>query len=224
MRKSERPADTADNAAGRGPGTSDPADPAPTFRRWLAQGDLRSDGQANEVADMVARRPDLLTDLVDALASGDPATRGHAADALEKVARVHPDGLAPYLPSLIHMASHDEVGMVRWHLAMILGHTAMHSETIGPARDALLELLSDRNALVRSWAITSLCIIGRLHPEHAPQIVESFSRMRRDRSAAVAKRARRAVELMTTPTLPFPKGWVKSPRIASSLARRFDAR
>ncbi len=216
MRKSEGPGDTTDNASSRRSGQRDSADPPTTFKRWLSLGDLRSDGQANEVADLVTRQPELLPDLIDALRSGDPATRGHAADALEKVARSHPNELVPSLPLLIHAATQDEVGMVRWHLAMVLGHTAMYSETVGSARDALLGLLSDQNALVRSWAITSLCIISRLHPEHTPQIVEAISRMRRDRSAAVAKRARRAAELMTIPSLPFPKGWIKSRHIRST--------
>lgn len=184
-----------------------------SLKQWLGQGDLRSDGQANEVVELITRRPDLLPDLIDALTTGNPATRGHAADAVEKVARVHPDELAPYLPQLVRLATHDRVGMVRWHLAMTLGHTAMHAETLGVARQALLELLRDRNALVRSWAVTSLCIISRLYPELTPGIVEAVSRLSRDPSAAVGKRARRAVEVMTHPGLPFPKGWIKSRHI-----------
>jgi hypothetical protein len=69
--------------------------------------------------------------------------------------------------------------------------------------------------LVRSWAITSLCIIGRLYPEHIRVIVDAASPLVRDRSAAVSKRARRAIELMTIPALAFPKGWIKSGHIHS---------
>jgi siroheme synthase len=216
LKRPERPRDPADDASRSRAGRRGSADHLTTFKRWLSLGDLRSDGQANEVADLVTRQPELLPDLIDALKSGDPATRGHAADALEKVARSNPNEIVPSLPSLIGAATQDEVGMVRWHLAMILGHTAIYSETVRSAKDTLLELLSDQNALVRSWAITSLCIISRLHPEHTPQIVEAVTRMRRDRSAAVAKRARKAVELMTIPSLPFPRGWIKSRHIRST--------
>jgi HEAT repeat protein len=195
------------------PGRQDAADPLTTFKRWLSVGDLRSDGQANEVAELVTRKPELIPDLIDALPSGDPPTRGHAADALEKVARSHPHEFVPYMPTLIRRATQDGVGMVRWHLAMILGHTAMLTETVAAAKTALLELLGDENALVRSWAITSLCIISRLYPEHTPPIVEAVSQKRRDGSAAVAKRAKKALELMTIPSLPFPKGWIKSRHI-----------
>lgn len=177
---------------------------------------MRSDGQANEVAELVTQRLELLPDLVDTLTSADPAARGHAADALEKVARSHPNEVVPYLPSLIRAATQDEVGMVRWHLAMTFGHTAMFPEAVAVALNVLLELLRDRNAIVRSWAITSLCIICRLHPGHAPAIVEAVSPLSRDPSAAVAKRARKAVELMTIPSLPLPKGWIKSHHIRST--------
>jgi HEAT repeat protein len=206
---------SAGDAPNRGSGQTDSADRPSTFVRWLGRGDLRSDGQANEVAALVTQQPELLPDLVDALRSGDPATRGHAADALEKFARSHPGALEAFLPSLISAATRDEVGMVRWHLAMVFGHTAMISETVDASTEALLELLTDKNALVRSWAITSLCIISRLHSKHTRAIVEAVSRMKRDRSAAVAKRASRAIELMTIPALPFPKGWIKSRHIRS---------
>ena len=186
-----------------------------SFKRWLAQGDLRSDGQANEVAELVSRRPELLPDLMDALTSGDDATRGHAADALEKFARSNPHDLAEYLPMLAKAATRDHVGMVRWHLAMILGHTAMLAETLDEAETALLQLLRDRNALVRSWSITSLCIVSRLHASRTPTIVEAVSRLLGDQSAAVVKRAGRALEVMTVPSLPFPKGWIKSKHIRS---------
>lgn len=194
-----------------------------SFKRWLGAGDLCSDGQANEVADLVTRRPELLPDLIDALESGDPATRGHAADALEKVARSHPKEFVPHLSLLIRAATQDDVGMVRWHLAMIFGHMAMFSETVVRARKALFGLLRDGNAIVRSWAITSLCIMSRLHPRHTPAIVEAVSPLSRDRSAAVAKRAKKALELMTIPTIPLPKSWVRSHHIRSTSSRRQPA-
>lgn len=186
-----------------------------SLRDWLGEGDLRSDGLANQVAELLGQRPDLLPDLIDALTSEDPAARGHAADALEKVARTQPREVMAFLPILIRAAQHDPVGMVRWHIAMTLGHLAIFPESIPKALDALIGLLSDRNALVRSWAVTSLCIISRLYPEQTEVVVDAATPLVRDRSAAVSKRARRALELMTIPALAFPKGWIKSGHIHS---------
>jgi len=91
--------------------------------------------------------------------------RGHAADALEKTARSHPEWVLEYLPALRRAAIADPVAMVRWHLAMVFGHLAGFSETRGPSCQTLEQLLHDRSATVRSWAVTSLCIIGRMMPK-----------------------------------------------------------
>lgn len=61
---------------------------------WLSEGDLRSDGDANLVAEFVRLRLEVLPDLVQALAFGSLVVRGHAADALEKVARSEPEAVA----------------------------------------------------------------------------------------------------------------------------------
>lgn len=61
-----------------------------SFTELLALGDLRSDGFANEVVRIVSENLELRPALMEALASGDPVVRGHAADALEKLARQHP--------------------------------------------------------------------------------------------------------------------------------------
>lgn len=76
---------------------------------WLSTGDLRSDGAANEVADLVLQNPDLIEDLMDALRVRDDIVRGHAADALEKVARHLPELLIVHLDEIVSMTMHDEV-------------------------------------------------------------------------------------------------------------------
>jgi hypothetical protein len=68
-----------------------------TISDWLAVGDLRSDGLSPQVASLVAASPVLLHDLLEALANGSDIVRGHAADALERVSRLHPARLSSYL-------------------------------------------------------------------------------------------------------------------------------
>jgi HEAT repeat protein len=188
-----------------------------TLIHWLSEGDLTSDGRANEVAELVASNPALWPDLTAALSSPQPAVRGHAADALEKVTRSHPDWARAHLPALRQLALADPVAMVRWHLAMVLGHLAGFDETVDPSSRTLEKLLHDPSATVRSWALTSLCIIGRLSPNRSPRITRQISALTRDPSAAVRKRALRALETLTDPGLPFPKGWAKGKKVLSSL-------
>jgi HEAT repeat protein len=188
-----------------------------TLIHWLSEGDLTTDGRANEVAELVASNPELWPDLTTALSSPEPAVRGHAADALEKVTRTHPEWVRANLPALRRQAIADPVAMVRWHLAMVFGHLASFDETVDPSSRTLEKLLHDPSATVRSWALTSLCIIGRLSPNRSPRITRQISALTRDPSTAVRKRADRALKTLTDPGLPFPKGWAKGKKVLGEI-------
>jgi HEAT repeat protein len=188
-----------------------------TLIHWLSEGDLTTDGRANEVAGLVGSSPQLFPDLIAALSFPEAAVRGHAADALEKIARNHPEWVHEYMPALRRAAIADPAAMVRWHLAMVFGHLAGSSETQDPSCQTLEQLLHDRSATVRSWALTSLCIIGRLSPNRSPRITRQISALTRDPSAAVRKRADRALKTLTDPELPFPKGWAKGKKVLGEI-------
>jgi HEAT repeat protein len=183
------------------------------FSKLLSVGDLRSDGFANEVARIVCERPELLPELIETLGSSNPSVRGHAADALEKVSRTHPEPVASFLPAITRQARNDEVAMVRWHLAMVLGHLAVVPATVPTSRRTLLSLLHDTSPFVRSWAITSLCIIARTSAQDAPAITRELAALVSDNSVAVAKRALTAVRALTDPHSRLPPSWVKSERV-----------
>jgi HEAT repeat protein len=113
--------------------------------RWLKDGDLRSDGMTNEVAERVLQDIRLLPSLMDGFASADAPTRGHAADALEKVARERPKEIAPYLGFLLKALGRDQLAMVRWHVAMILGYFSSDRTLVRRVAPALLRATRDRN-------------------------------------------------------------------------------
>jgi len=183
-----------------------------SFTRILSEGDLRSDGFANEVARIVSEQPALLPDLMEALVSSDASVRGHAADALEKVARCCQTEVSVFLPGIIRSARNDSVAMVRWHLAMILGYLSTAPGIVPEAKRTLLALLKDESPFVRSWAVTSLCIIAKNSPSHVDSITKRIASLISDPSAAVAKRAQTALRVLSNPSSPLPKTWVKSQR------------
>jgi HEAT repeat protein len=80
---------------------------------WLGGGDLTSDGDSNQVADLVIEIPALLDDLIEGLRSENDVVRGRAADAVEKVAWHRPQNVARYLPMVLQHAEHDPIPMVR---------------------------------------------------------------------------------------------------------------
>ena len=184
-----------------------------TILEWLAIGDLTFDGQANEVVALVNENIRLLPDLVDALTNPSDVIRGHAEDALEKVARQHPETVAGHLSALLHTAQNDPVPMVRWHIAMTLGHLAASPKHKDDIADTLLALLHDKSVFVQSWAISSLCVLARLHPEHAAEITQAIADLSNSPSSAVRSRVRKALTILTDPKASFPKGWIKGPQI-----------
>ncbi|MBN1536533.1 MAG: hypothetical protein JW908_07360 [Anaerolineales bacterium] len=180
---------------------------------WLSIGDLRSDGQANEAAAAVLSQPAIFPDLLAALTDDNDVVRGHAADALEKVSREMPDLLVPQLAHLIRVARTDNLPMVRFHLAMIFGNLA-HEPRLGESIiPALLGMLQDESAFVKSWSLSSLVLWGRQQPHWQQQILDTFSTLTHDTSIAVRHRAVKAIQLLTDNQLPIPSGWVKSKRV-----------
>ncbi len=177
---------------------------------WLSGGDRRSDGAADEVAAIVLENESLIEELIPGLRSSADVVRGRSADTLEKVARERPDLLIGILPDLIRAGTADPLPMVKMHVAMILGHLAHYRDRIDSIEDALLDMLSGDGVFARSWAIASLCIVARKYPRRTPGILENISPLLDDPSVAIRARARKAVQMLTNPQAPFPKGWVKS--------------
>jgi HEAT repeat protein len=178
--------------------------------RWLSTEDLRSDGAANQVVEVVRRNPDLLSDLIDALDSSHPATRGHADDALEKLGRERVLDLRRYLPIFLNALRRDEVSMVRWHMAMLLGHLSPEPRIVPRLVPALARATRDPSVFVQSWAVTSLCLIARQVPSRAGSIARMIAPLTRSSSIALRGRARRALSLIANPTAAFPRGWIKA--------------
>jgi HEAT repeat protein len=174
----------------------------------LSGGDLRSDGQANEVLHQVLAHPQLLELLLEGLESPDDVVRGRTADVLEKISRSYPEWLMPRSSQLLQQAADDGVAMVRWHLAMVLGTLAALGHRTIEILAVLLHLLGDRSAFVRSWAIATLAIIASVHPQLKGEIIPHIAALRSDRSIAVRTRVKKALAALEG-RADMPPGWVK---------------
>ncbi|KPK03929.1 MAG: hypothetical protein AMJ56_18300 [Anaerolineae bacterium SG8_19] len=180
-----------------------------TFLEMLQEGDLRSDGQADEVAEIVLEHPDLFGDLFAGLWEPDAVIRAHTAHALEKVSRHQPQLMAGRLPQLVTVARGDEVPMVRWHLAMILANLVILRQQSELIWSTLLDLLADQSVFVRSWSISGLTVFGKAYPDRRAAIIRRLEPLCEDPSKAVRNRATKAVEALRNDDLPVPKGWLK---------------
>jgi len=181
-----------------------------TLLQKLSGGDLRSDGRANEVAEEVARSPRLLEQLLEGLSEPNDVIRARTVHALERVSRANQALFIGLMPQLISLSASDKVPMVRWHLAMIFGNTASAVEDTKPVVSALFRLLKDESVLVRSWAISSLCIIGRTDERRRSKIIDAMEAFQHDKSIAIRVRAVNALRALRKENGPSPANWSKA--------------
>src|SRR5215469_4725490 len=90
------------------------------IRAYLVGGDRRSIARADELADLLERRPALLPELVQEMWNDDPVVAMRAADVLEKVTRKQPRALQRFKKELLGLAEETRQQEVRWHLAAML--------------------------------------------------------------------------------------------------------
>ena len=126
------------------------------IRKWLAEGDLTSDGHANDVVQIINNNPEKIDDLLACLENPDKVVRGHAADAIEKIGREKPEIYLPHMHILLERAIQDHLSMVQWHLAMLFGHLAIYEALIDPIISVLLNLLTLESAMTVTWSMASL--------------------------------------------------------------------
>lgn len=177
---------------------------------WLAGGDLRGDGLASEVANLVLENLELAEALRAGLGDHPGEVRARAADALEKVARCRPDLVVGSLEEFRHLALNDPQIAVRMHLAMIFGHLAGDEQHAAALQETLLRMLELSSVFDRAWAISSLCILARKWPQLHGEILNRLAAMSPGGSAALRTRLRMALETLSNPGAPFPQGWSKS--------------
>jgi len=177
---------------------------------WLSGGDLRSDGMADEVADVVLKNPQLFDEVYAGLNESNDVIRGRTADTLEKFSRANPEFLKEHVSQLIQVAMEDPVAKFRMHLAMIFGHLAIYEGLVDDLCSVLLFMLDDKSVFARSWAIVSLCIIARKYPKKRDQILGCVVKLRKDSSIAIRTKVRFAIGVLTDEGSTFPKGWIKS--------------
>lgn len=140
----------------------------------LSGGDLRSEGQAAEVAGEIIDHPDLLVDLAQGLRSDDKLIRARTCMAIEVVSRDHPALLETIVPQLVELASRETVPQARWHLAEVFGKVALSGEDPERVVPILLGHLTDRSKIVRCCAVQTLGVLGA-RSSRKGEIIEGIS-------------------------------------------------
>jgi hypothetical protein len=115
-------------------------------------GKSNSLGRANEVIERVLKNQQLIEELYECLFNDDAWTRMRAADSLEKVCRIHPDWLEPYIDRISKDLATSSQPSIQWHIAQIYREVALTAGQKQFAIDWLKELLSSTSV---DWIVAA---------------------------------------------------------------------
>ncbi len=162
-----------------------------TFHQMLSEGSPRSLGRAEEVVQKVLKAPQLLGELFDCLFSEDEIVRMRASDAIEKVCRVHPNWLQPFVPRLLGEVAPINQPSVQWHLAQMLGEITLSVEERAIAVKLLKRNLQTTKIdwIVAGYSMETLAKLVDKGYLQATELTPLLKIQQAHHSKAVAKRA-----------------------------------
>src|SRR5690606_36085661 len=99
-------------------------------------------GRVDEVIDAVLKDRSRLEELYQCVFDADAWVRMRAIDAVEKVCRVHPDWIEPYVDRLQRDLSSSSQPSIQWHLAEIYRQVELTEEQRAFAIDWMKRLIS----------------------------------------------------------------------------------
>jgi hypothetical protein len=161
-------------------------------------GTSNSLGRAEEVVRIVLADESRLDELFECLFEDDAWLRMRAVDALEKVCRVHPDWLKPYVGRLLDDVAAIDQASIQWHLAQMFGEIDLAAAEKKHAIAMLRRNLADTRVdwIVSSNSMETLVRFVEDGDMAATVLVPLLQIQRTHRSKAVVKRATRILEAM----------------------------
>lgn len=164
----------------------------------LQGGDRRSIGASAQVVDRVLADARLFTIVFEGMTQDDPLVRMRCADAVEKIARRHPEYLAPYKRRLLALADKAQQPEMRWHLAQLLGRIQLTKAQRRPVVDTLNVYLADTSRIVKTFAMQTLAEIAERDRDLRGAIVQRLETLTRTGSPAMRSRGNK---LLARPAL-----------------------
>jgi hypothetical protein len=163
--------------------------------KFLSGTDLRKIGKSNDVIMLVKEQKDF-DKLTKAMRSDDRVIAMRAADAAEKISRIHPEFLQKNKSILLHLLSSEENVEIKWHLALMIPKLSLtKKEALSVwnkfmqwamdikeskivrvnSMDGLAELLKYFPAMKREY----LLILDELDKENIPSITARIKKIRK---------------------------------------------
>ncbi|MCL0075721.1 hypothetical protein M1O17_02430 [Dehalococcoidia bacterium] len=160
----------------------------------LRGGDLRSIGQANEVAQEVENNPSLFESVFDGLYDGEPVVRMRSADVIEKVSKKKPDLLSGYTPQVISILADVEQQEVCWHMAQVSPRLECTENEETKLIGLLKKLLSHKSKIVRVSAMDSLAFFAERNKSILNEVIKIITTQKENGSPAIQSRGRKLLK------------------------------
>jgi HEAT repeat protein len=183
-----------------------------TLLQKLSGGNLLSDGDSKKVAQEVLDNPGKFANLKECLSEKDDVVRARACDAIEFISRYKPELIEGIIQQLTELATCDPVDMVRWHCAMIFANLSYDKQSLEKVVSVLYEMLKDESNMVKPWAISTLAILGKRHPETKLKTLSKLKPLLKSGKPSVANRSKKAMTALID-NQPLPAGWKKTAQL-----------
>ena len=157
----------------------------------LRGGDLRSIGQANEVAREIRDNPALFEPVFSGLFDNDPVVRMRSADVIEKATQNESLLLFGYTSKVISILATAEQQEVCWHMAQIAPRLECTENEENEIIEILKEYLSHKSQIVRVSAMESLAIFAEKNNAIINEVVAIINTQIKTGSPAVQSRGRK---------------------------------
>ncbi len=123
-------------------------------------GHANSLGRASEVLDIVLHDSSRLEELYQCISADDAWVRMRAIDTFEKVARLHPEWLTPYVDKLLSEYGDSTQASIQWHLAELFTELPLTSAQ----QNSAVTWLSERLATIEvDWIVAVNCMKAIVH-------------------------------------------------------------
>jgi hypothetical protein len=164
----------------------------------LGGGDLRSIGRSEEVVKAVLATPKLFKDVFEGLLHQDPRIRARAADAAEKVARIHPELLQPRKRRLINEVARIRQQEVRWHLARMFSYLKL---TTAERKEIARMLISwidseEKSRIVRMFSLQTLAQFAEQDSRLRPRVIKKLEEAVKTGSPAIVSRSKKLLRAL----------------------------
>jgi hypothetical protein len=163
-------------------------------------GHANSLGRVNEVINVVLDDKSRLDELYNCLFEDDAWVRMRAADALEKICRVHPEWLLPYVDRFPKELAVSAQPSIQWHLAQIYREVVLTESQKRFAAHWMEELLSTKEVdwIVAANAMDTLAQFVEEGAFSKDTLIELLTVQLRHKSKSVVKRANKLLDALSS--------------------------